>query len=151
MIGQGNTVSAAEWDARFMRLALEASHWSKDPDEQVGACLVSQDRRSITLGYNGLPWGMPDDPEILCNKDLKNILSIHAELNAMANCVHNIVGWTMYVTKAPCVHCALMTRQHRIGRVVSAPVREDSRWAQQQKQAMTLLQNLGVEVSWLQL
>lgn len=142
-------VKGAEWDRRFMRLAREAASWSKDPDEQVGAVVVSPDRRRFSAGYNGLPWGMADDPEVLCNKDLKNALTIHAEQNAMANAPFDLEGWTIYCTKAPCLECALMVRQNRIARVVSAPIRPDSRWAGEQRRAMQVLEGLGVSVSWV--
>lgn len=142
-------VKGSEWDRRFLRLAREAASWSKDPDEQVGAIVVSPDRRKFSAGYNGLPWGMADDPEVLCNKDLKNALTIHAEQNAMANAPFDLEGWTIYCTKAPCLECALMVRQNRIARVVSAPIRPDSRWAGEQRRAMQVLEGLGVSVSWV--
>lgn len=144
-------VKVPEWDHRFMRLAREAAGWSKDPDEQVGAVVVSPDRRKFSAGYNGLPWGMPDDPEVLCNKDLKNALTIHAEQNALANAPFDLDGWTIYCTKAPCLECALLIRQNRISRVVSAPIRPDSRWANEQRRAMQVLEGLGVAVSWVTL
>lgn len=142
-------VKPAEWDRRFMRLAREAAGWSKDPDEQVGSVVVSPDRRRFSFGYNGLPWGMADDPEVLCNKDLKNALSIHAEQNALYNAPFDLDGWTLYVTKAPCLGCALGIRQNRIARVVSAPVRADSRWAVEQGRAAQLLSSLGIDVAWV--
>lgn len=142
-------VRPTEWDRRFMRLAKEASTWSKDPDEQVGAVVVSPDRRRVSFGYNGLPWGMPDDPMVLCNKDLKNSLTIHAEQNALANAPFDLDGWTLYCTKAPCLECALLIRQHRISRVVSAPVRPDSRWASEQRHAASVLEGLGVAVNYV--
>lgn len=144
-------VKPSEWDRRFMRLAREAASWSKDPDEQVGAVLVSPDRRRFSAGYNGLPWGYPDDPEVLCNKDFKNALTIHAEQNAMANAPFDLDGWTIYCTKAPCLECSLMIRQNRIARVVSAPIRADSRWVREQRKAVELLESLGVLVTFVAL
>lgn len=142
-------VQPADWDRRFMRLAREAASWSKDPDEQVGAILVSPDRRRFSAGYNGLPWGMPDDPEVLCNNDLKNALTIHAEQNAMANAPFDLGGWTIYCTKAPCLECSLMIRQNHLARVVSAPIRPESRWGSNQRKAVEILEGLGVLVSWV--
>jgi dCMP deaminase len=151
MIGQSLTVSPMEWHKRFMRLAVNVSMWSKDPDKQVGALVVSTDRRRFSAGYNGLPWGMPDDPEVLCNKDLKNALTIHAEQNAMANAPFDLAGWTIYSTTAPCLHCALAIRQHRLSHLVCAQINPESRWADEQHQAKTLLENLGVQVTWVSL
>ena len=142
-------VKSADWDKRFIRLAREVAGWSKDPDEQVGAILVSPDRRRFSVGYNGLPWGMPDDPEVLCNKDLKNALTIHAEQNAITNAPFDLEGWTIYCTKAPCLECSLMIRQSRLARVVSAPICPESRWVSNQRKAVEILEGLGVLVSWV--
>ena len=149
MIGQSLTVPTAEWHGRFMRLAVNVSMWSKDPDKQVGALVVSPDRRRFSAGYNGLPWGMPDDPEVLCNKELKNALTIHAEQNAIANAPFDLEGWTIYSTTAPCLHCALAIRQHRLSHLVCAQTDPESRWADEQHQAKTMLENLGVQVTWV--
>lgn len=135
------------WDCRFLLLAREAASWSKDPDEQVGVVIVSPDRRRFSFGYNGLPHGMADEPETLHNKELKNRLTIHAEQNALANAPYDLEGWTLYSTKAPCLHCALIIHQHRIARVVTVPLRQDSRWLKEQMEATELLEELGVLVS----
>ena len=34
---------------------------SKDPNSQVGACIVSQDNKILSMGYNGFPMGCSDD------------------------------------------------------------------------------------------
>ena len=34
---------------------------SKDPHTQVGACIVSEDNKILSMGYNGFPWGCSDD------------------------------------------------------------------------------------------
>lgn len=144
-------VSSHEWDRRFMRLAREASRWSKDPNAQVGAVVASPDRRRFSFGYNGLPWGMPDDPEILCNKDLKNALTIHAEQNAMYNAPFDLEGWNIYVTRAPCIGCSLGKRQNRIARVISAPIDPVSRWAAEQREAQKILTSLGIVYNFVSL
>ena len=47
-----------EWDEYFMGIALLSAKRSKDPNTQVGACIVNTDKRIVGVGYNGLPKGM---------------------------------------------------------------------------------------------
>ena len=49
------------WDEYFMGVAMLAARRSKDPNTQVGACIVSPDNIIISTGYNGLPNGCSDD------------------------------------------------------------------------------------------
>ena len=46
-----------EWDEYFMGIALLSAKRSKDPNTQVGACIVNTDKRIVGVGYNGLPKG----------------------------------------------------------------------------------------------
>ena len=43
------------WDEYFMGIAMLAAKRSKDPNTQVGACIVSKDNIIISTGYNGMP------------------------------------------------------------------------------------------------
>ena len=47
------------WDEYFMGIALLSSQRSKDPGTQVGACIVSPEKRILTVGYNGMPVAAP--------------------------------------------------------------------------------------------
>jgi dCMP deaminase len=125
-----------------MRLAEEAKHWSKDPDEGVGAVVVSADRRQFSFGYNGLPKGHPDDEATLGDRELKNLLTVHAERNALDNAPFDLDGATLYVTKPPCIECAKGMIQKGIARVVCMNWRPESRWFQQQVQARDLLRGM---------
>ena len=49
------------WDEYFMGVAVLSSMRSKDPNTQVGACIVSDDNKIIGVGYNGFPRGCSDD------------------------------------------------------------------------------------------
>lgn len=70
------------WDDRFLELATVISSWSKDPSTQVGAVIVDDDNRVISIGYNGFPKGIKDDHR-LSNRDLKYEMVVHAEANAL--------------------------------------------------------------------
>ena len=59
------------WDEYFMAVAQLAGMRSKDPHTQVGACIVSENNKILSMGYNGFPRGCSDDefpwgPAILC-------------------------------------------------------------------------------------
>lgn len=77
------------WDEYFMGVALLASQRSKDPSTQVGACIVNDDNRIMSVGYNGFPRGCSDD-EFPWEREgetthTKYPYVCHAELNAILN------------------------------------------------------------------
>ena len=49
------------WDEYFMGVALLSAKRSKDPNTQVGACIVNPKKRIVGIGYNGFPYGCDDD------------------------------------------------------------------------------------------
>ena len=77
------------WDEYFMGIALLTAMRSKDPNSQVGACIVSSENKILSLGYNGMPIGCSDD-EMPWERegaplDTKYMYVCHAELNAILN------------------------------------------------------------------
>ena len=48
-------------DEYFMGVAVLSGMRSKDPHTQVGACIVSEDNKILSMGYNGFPKGCSDD------------------------------------------------------------------------------------------
>lgn len=54
----GKRVDYITWDEYFMGVALLSGRRSKDPSTQVGACIVSQDNKILSMGYNGFPKGV---------------------------------------------------------------------------------------------
>jgi dCMP deaminase len=118
-----------KWDERFLELAKHIASWSKDPRTKVGAVIVRPDKTIMSLGYNGLPRGVPDDPELLSSRDYKLARTVHAEMNAILNCATRPEGCTIYVWPIPpCSHCAAAIIQAGITTVVSPPITEDSQW-----------------------
>ena len=78
------------WDEYFMGIAILSSYRSKDPNTQVGACIVNNNNRIMSMGYNGFPAGCSDDEfpweRQGCDYDTKYPYVCHAELNAILNC-----------------------------------------------------------------
>lgn len=75
------------WDEYFMGVAILASKRSKDPNTQVGACIVDNNNIILSTGYNGFPFGCSDDDYPWCRdgEDTKYSYVVHAELNAILN------------------------------------------------------------------
>ena len=111
------------WDEYFMGVALLAAMRSKDPNTQVGACIVNQDKKIMSTGYNGMPTGISDDDfpwdregEFL---ETKYPYVCHAELNAILNQPGiSLKGCSIYVALFPCNECCKAIIQSGIGEVV---------------------------------
>ena len=100
------------WDEYFMGIAMLAAKRSKDPNTQVGACIVSPENIIISTGYNGMPKGCSDDefPWERTSDDeneTKYPFVVHAELNAILNANgRDLRGSRLYVALFPCNECA---------------------------------------------
>ena len=112
------------WDDYFMAMAFLTARRSKDPNTQVGACIVDSSKCIVGLGYNGFPRGCSDDhlpwgrveSKMLHNK---YAYVCHAEVNAILNkCSADVKGATLYVALFPCNECAKMIIQAGIREVV---------------------------------
>ena len=99
------------WDEYFMGIAMLAARRSKDPNTQVGACIVSEDNIIISTGYNGMPKGCSDDI-FPWDRDGQQDMTkypyvVHAELNAILNANgRDLRGSRIYVALFPCNECA---------------------------------------------
>ncbi|HIW74872.1 MAG TPA: dCMP deaminase family protein [Firmicutes bacterium] len=111
------------WDEYFMGIALLSAQRSKDPGTQVGACIVSKDKKILSVGYNGMPTGCSDDAMPWDREggalDTKYMFVCHAELNAILN--HggtDLRGARLYTTLFPCNECAKAIIQAGIREVI---------------------------------
>ena len=113
------------WDEYFMGIAKLSALRSKDPSTQVGACIVSDDNRILSIGYNGAPNGFNDDSFPWDREgsalDTKYMYVCHAELNAILNFRGNkrdLEGSKIYVALFPCNECAKIIIQSGIKEVI---------------------------------
>ena len=109
------------WDEYFMGVALLAAKRSKDPNTQVGACIVDENNVIISTGYNGFPIGCSDDdfPWDREGELTKYPFVVHAELNAILNASGKILrGSRVYVALFPCNECAKAIIQAGIKEVI---------------------------------
>ena len=109
------------WDEYFMGVALLAAKRSKDPNTQVGACIVDRNNIIISTGYNGLPIGCSDDEYSWEREgeDTKYQYVVHAELNTILNATgKSLRGAKLYVSLFPCNECAKAIIQSGIEEVI---------------------------------
>ena len=111
------------WDEYFMGVAVLSGMRSKDPNTQVGACIVSEDHKILSIWYNGFPTGCQDDefPWEREGEPLENkyFYTTHSELNAILNYRGgSLEGATIYVTLFPCNECAKAIIQSGIKEVI---------------------------------
>ena len=111
------------WDEYFMGIALLSGERSKDPNSQVGACIVSPDNKILSIGYNGFPIGCSGD-EIPWDREgdfanTKYPYVCHSELNAILNYTGSTLKQSrIYVTLFPCNECAKAIIQSGIKEVI---------------------------------
>ena len=111
------------WDEYFMGVAMLSGMRSKDPNTQVGACIVSQDNKILSMGYNGFPKGCDDDEFPWArtgeSNETKYPFVTHAELNAILNYRGgSLEGAKIYVALFPCNECAKAIIQSGIKEII---------------------------------
>jgi dCMP deaminase len=112
------------WDEYFMAIAKLSAMRSKDPNTQVGACIVNNNR-ILSIGYNGTPNGY-DDKYFPWDREgepleTKYMYVVHAERNAILNYLGNrkdFLDSTLYVDLFPCNECAKEIIQSGIKEIV---------------------------------
>lgn len=111
------------WDEYFMGVALLSGRRSKDPNTQVGACIVNPQNKIVGAGYNGLPMGCSDE-DFPWEKqgnflETKYPYVCHAELNAILNNIGmNLWGCRIYTALFPCNECSKAIIQSGIREVI---------------------------------
>ena len=110
------------WDNYFMGVALLSAMRCKDPNTQVGACIVNEQKRIVGIGYNGMPIGCKDEDFPWERNgsflETKYAYVVHAEPNAILNSNSQTRNCTLYVTLFPCNECAKLVIQSGIKEIV---------------------------------
>ena len=140
--------SQAEWDTFFLQFAQDVAKMSKDPDHQVGAVLVSPDRRQMSVGFNGFPPEVKDLPSLLADRAFKLENMVHAEDNCLKQAPFSAEGCTVYVTRFPCCSCAAKLRDAGVRRVVGpGPNLDHHRWGKSWAVAQAIFALKGIQIT----
>ena len=147
-----------DWDVCMLEMAGTLAKMSKDPSTQVGALLVSPDKRKMSGGYNGFPvaiddreewWNRreSDDPEEFVKYDLV----VHAEENAICQARTDLTDWTLYCTHQSCLRCSRLIAAQGVKKVVWDAAHGVTRMDLQTNKALKLFQAAGIKVVQLKL
>ncbi len=150
-----SAIRDTKWDKFFIGLAEYVSSASKDPSTKVGAVIVDDDRRIVSIGFNGFPKGVEDLKSRYDERELKYKFIVHAERNALLFANKSTKGCTIYTFPfMPCSACAGMIIQAGIKHVISF-YKQESRWLEDFKISslmfkeaqvkLTLYEDLGFE------
>ena len=119
-----------KWEKAFMETAETFAKLSTAERLKVGAVIV-KDNRIISIGYNGMPSGWPNECEHIVypkgyspkmgalDKTTKPEV-LHAETNAIAKVAkssESCYNADIYTTTAPCLDCAKLIYQSGIKKV----------------------------------
>lgn len=139
-----------EWDEFFIGMAKYIATRSKDPSTQVGAVIVHTDGKTIaSMGYNGFPRGMSDDPALYADRTIKYSRIVHAEMNAILNARGSVDGGILYTSSLPpCDRCAVFVVQAGIKRVVFEEPSADllERWGPSLEATTAIFNEAGIEM-----
>lgn len=140
-------MKSTKWDKRFLDLAKLCGSWSKDPSTQVGAVIVDDNNRIVSIGFNGFPQGVEDSEERLVDRQVKYDIIVHAEANALMF-AYKSTGCTLYTYPfEPCSRCAGMIIQSGVKRVVTLK-NKVSRWEKDFKITRMLFKESGVKLDY---
>lgn len=135
------------WDQYFMGVAVLSSKRSKDPNTQVGACIVNPEKRIVGIGYNGFPYGCDDESFPWTNDgsflDTKYPYVVHAEPNAILNATTKLNNCSLYVSLFPCHECVKLIIQSGIKEIVYMSDKYNG--TESDKAAKKMLQAAGVK------
>src|SRR5271157_417041 len=122
---------ANKWDVFYLKMAQMVSTMSKDPSTQTGAVIVRPNKSVASMGFNGFPRVMPDNPEWYANREEKYSRVVHCEVNAQIFAREPLDGYTLYTWPfASCDRCCVTMLQSGIVRFVFPELAEDKkeRW-----------------------
>lgn len=105
------------WTDYFLGLAKVVSQRSHDIHTQHGCVIADNHNRILGVGYNGFPRGL-DDKSLPTSRPEKYEWLVHAERNALSNCVVRPDNAVAYVTGQCCNDCIMALWQEGIEKVI---------------------------------
>ena len=115
-----------EWDEYFMKIAETVALKSKDPSSKMGCVIVDQNKRVVSVGFNGMIQGADESKMTLTERPMKYYFAIHSEMNALIYARQDLKGCTIYNRVATCENCLKYCLQAGIKRFVYRELRVHS-------------------------
>lgn len=141
-------MSNNKWGSRFMAMAELVASWSKDPSTKVGAVIVDNAHRIISVGFNGFPKGVQDNPFYLTDRKHKYPRTLHAEINSILFAKQDLKDCIIYCTHHPCSNCTAIIIQSGIKSIVAYKPSDDflSRWGEDVEISQSMCKDAAVEI-----
>lgn len=109
-----------------MKIAETVAEKSKDPSSKMGCVIVDENKRVVSLGYNGMLQGADESKMTLSERPMKYYFAIHSEMNALIFAKRDLTGCTVYNKVATCENCLKYCLQAGIKRFVYRDLRVHS-------------------------
>lgn len=143
-----------------LHIALGFAKNSNDPSTKVGALITNAHGKSLGWGWNRFPKGVKETVGKMINRELKNELIVHAEINALLAAVQrkeDVYGSTIYVAATdgkeecwggpPCARCTAVLIEAGVKRFVSRPRKlSPTRWQASLQTAIGMIEEAGLEL-----
>lgn len=146
------TVLMADWDKRFMELAVHIGQWSKDSGRRVGCVIVGPHNDIRATGYNGFPRAVDDSKADRHTRPQKYLWTEHAERNAIFNAARSgisLEGCRIYIPWFPCMDCARAIVQVGLKELIALrPDESDPQWGAAFSAALELFGETNVRIRW---
>ena len=141
-----------KWDRKFLDACDHFRQWSKDRSRQVAAVVVGENKRILSVGYNGFPRGCNDEVEERHERPEKYFWTEHAERNAIYNAAAegvSLKGATFYIKPLfPCVDCARGIIQVGAARLVTMkPDFDDPTYGESFRRSAEMMREAGLRIS----
>lgn len=145
-----------DWTNYFLGLAKVVSQRSHDIHTQHGCVITDRNNRILSVGYNGFPRGL-DDSQLPTSRPDKYSWMVHAERNALSNCVVRPDNGIAYVTGQSCCDCIMALWQEGITKVVMADSHGTHRFTEEQQKIFDTfvqmsrieIEKVEIDMSWL--
>lgn len=142
-------MSRPSWDDYFIGLAKVVSQRSHDIHTQHGCVITDSSHRILGMGYNGFPRGL-DDSKLPLSRPEKYDWMVHAERNALSNCIVRPDKAIAYVTGQCCNDCIKALWQEGVVSVVMMNAHGTHKFDQhQQKLFDTFIRMSGIEIKYV--
>ena len=142
------------WNEYFFSLCDTVKQKSKDPSTKVGCVIATQDNRILSVGFNGFPSGVKDLSERYDDREIKYMMVVHSEANAIVTAARlgtSLNNSVLYVPWMPCHECAKLIIQSGISKLVIGDYSADGlndRWSTSWKYSLIMFNESGVELEY---
>lgn len=138
------------WNDYFLGLAKVVSQRSHDMQTQHGCVITDSNHRILSVGYNGFPRGL-DDTRLPKTRPEKYPWMIHAERNALSNCITRPENGIAYVTGQSCNDCIMALWQEGISKVIMSKNHGTHLFDDEAKKRFdTFVSMSGIEIVYLE-